>query len=225
MCWRFNWCISCRYDCRHQNYRSKKLNILAYIVYSFGPMGTYIAYFVDPEGWASTMLQNGTTQEYINAMNNAAAWWVLVIMIVGTALIAWLSGLVGCKLLRKQFEKGWYYSMTGETRKRKWGICFDPRTKVLLLIISMIIATTAPSLSYECALILLIAVMGVLCGKVRYSIIGTIVFLVLYLFTTLYLGNVTGTALYHVHSMAVLGFQGVSLWNVGRNCRIHDQSK
>ena len=83
--------------------------------------------------------------------------------------------------------------MTGETRKRKWGICFDPRTKVLLLIISMIIATTAPSLSYECALILLIAVMGVLCGKVRYSIIGTIVFLVLYLFTTLYLGNVTGT--------------------------------
>ena len=84
--------------------------------------------------------------------------------------------------------------MTGETRKRKWGICFDPRTKVLLLIISMIIATTAPSLSYECALILLIAVMGILCGKVRYSIIGTIVFLVLYLFTTLYLGNVTGTA-------------------------------
>ena len=84
--------------------------------------------------------------------------------------------------------------MTGETRKRKWGICFDPRTKVLLLIISMIIATTAPSLSYQCALILLIAVMGVLCGKVRYSIIGTIVFLVLYLFTTLYLGNVTGTA-------------------------------
>ena len=79
--------------------------ILAYIVYSFGPMGTYIAYFVDPEGWASTMLQNGTTQEYINAMNDAAAWWVLVIMIVGTALIAWLSGLVGCKLLRKQFEK------------------------------------------------------------------------------------------------------------------------
>ena len=70
--------------------------------------------------------------------------------------------------------------MTGETRKRKWGICFDPRTKVLLLIISMIIATTAPSLSYECALILLIAVMGILCGKVRYSIIGTIVFLVLY---------------------------------------------
>ena len=45
-----------RYDCSTKNYRSKKLNILAYIVYSFGPMGTYIAYFVDPEGWASTMV-------------------------------------------------------------------------------------------------------------------------------------------------------------------------
>ena len=55
--------------------------------------------------------------------------------------------------------------MTGETRKRKWDICFDPRTKVLLLIISMIIATTAPSLSYECALILLIALWGYSAGK------------------------------------------------------------
>lgn len=115
--------------------------------------------------------------------------------------------------------------MTSETRKRKWDICFDPRTKVLLLIISMIIATTAPSLSYECALILLIAFMGILCGKVRYSIIGTIVFLALYLFTTLYLGNVTGTAYTMFTAWLSLGFQGVSLWNVGRNCRIHDKSK
>lgn len=88
-----------------RGYRSYRMNILAYIVYSFGPMGTYIAYFADPAGWASTMLQNGTTQEYINAMNNAAAWWVLVIMIFGTALIAGLSGFVGSKLLKKQFEK------------------------------------------------------------------------------------------------------------------------
>ncbi len=88
-----------------KNYRSKRMNILSYIVYSFGPMGTYIVYFADPEGWASTMLQNGTTQEYINAMNDAATWWVLIIMIVGTALVAWLSGFVGCRLLKKQFEK------------------------------------------------------------------------------------------------------------------------
>lgn len=88
-----------------RNYRSRKMNVLAYIVYSFGPMGTYIAYFVNPQAWASTMLQNGTTQEYIDAMNASAAWWVLIVMVIGTALVAGLSGFVGSKLLRKQFEK------------------------------------------------------------------------------------------------------------------------
>lgn len=88
-----------------KKYRSKKMNILAYIVYSFGPTGTYFAYFIDPRAWASTMLKNGTTQDYINAMNDTASWWILIIMIVGTVLVAWLSGFIGSKLLKKQFEK------------------------------------------------------------------------------------------------------------------------
>ncbi|SHH82679.1 energy-coupling factor transport system substrate-specific component [Sporobacter termitidis DSM 10068] len=88
-----------------KKYRSKKMNILAYIVYSFGPTGTYFAYFIDPQTWASTMLKKGTTEDYINAMNNTADWRVLVIMIVGTILVAWLSGFIGSKLLKKQFEK------------------------------------------------------------------------------------------------------------------------
>ncbi|PWJ49418.1 MptD family putative ECF transporter S component [Faecalicatena contorta] len=88
-----------------KKFRSKKMNILAYIVYSFGPTGTYFAYFIDPEAWAGTMLKNGTTQGYINAMNDTASWSILVIMIVGTVLIAWLSGFVGSRLLKKQFEK------------------------------------------------------------------------------------------------------------------------
>ena len=50
-------------------------------------MGTYIAYFADPEGWANTMLKNGTTQEYIRTMNDAASWWVLAVMIIGTILV------------------------------------------------------------------------------------------------------------------------------------------
>ena len=74
-------------------------------MYSFGPMGTYLVYFADPEGWANTMLRNGTTQEYITAMNDAAAWWTLIVMVAGTILVAWLSGSVGSKLLKKQFEK------------------------------------------------------------------------------------------------------------------------
>ena len=38
-------------------------------------------------------------------MNDTASVTVLIIMIVGTILVAGLSGLVGSKLLKKQFEK------------------------------------------------------------------------------------------------------------------------
>lgn len=83
--------------------------------------------------------------------------------------------------------------------KEKKAIRFDPRTKILLLIFSMIVATTAPDLRYECILILFIAVFGFVCRKFRYSLIGTGVFVVLYLFTVLYLQNGTGT----IHTMFI----------------------
>lgn len=88
-----------------KGYRSKKVNIMAYIVYSLGPTGTYLAYFINPEAWAGTMLKNGTTQDYIDAMQSAADWWVLVVMYAGTILVAGISGYVGSKMLKKQFEK------------------------------------------------------------------------------------------------------------------------
>ena len=141
-----------------KNYRSIKMDIIAYIVYSFGQMGTYLVYFADPKGWAATMLQNGTTQEYITAMNDAAAWRTLIVMVAG--------------------QKG-------------KPIYFDPRTKIILLILSMIVAAIASSLAYECVLILLIAGMGILCGKMRYSLIGAVVFFLLYLFAVFYLQNIT----------------------------------
>ena len=51
------------------------------------------------------MLKNGTTQDYIDAMQSAADWWVLVVMYIGTILVAGISGYVGSKMLKKQFEK------------------------------------------------------------------------------------------------------------------------
>ena len=85
--------------------RSKSVNIISYIVYAFGTTGTYFAYFINPQAWVSAMLNNGTTQEYINTMQASANKWVLIIMIVGTILVSGISGLVGSKLLKKQFEK------------------------------------------------------------------------------------------------------------------------
>ena len=46
-------------------YKSKKLNSLSYILFSLGGTGSYIVFFADPNGWAQTMLGNGTEQSYI----------------------------------------------------------------------------------------------------------------------------------------------------------------
>ena len=71
--------------------------------------------------------------------------------------------------------------MTGETRKRKWGICFDPADKSASANYQHDYCNNSPISLIRMCFDLLIAGMGILCGKVRYSIIGTIVFLVLYL--------------------------------------------
>lgn len=88
-----------------KGYRSTKINIVAYIIYSLGSTGTYLVYFINPQAWIGTMLKNGTEQDYIDAMQSAADWWVLIVMLAGTVLVAVISGCIGSKMLKKQFEK------------------------------------------------------------------------------------------------------------------------
>lgn len=88
-----------------RKYKSVKMNILAYAIFSLGLTGAYIVYFADPAGWTASMLANGTTQSYIDTMNQAAAPVVLITMYAGTIIVALLSGLGGKNLLKKQFEK------------------------------------------------------------------------------------------------------------------------
>ena len=86
-------------------YKRKKINALSYILLSLGGTASYLVFFADPDGWAKTMLGNGTEQSYIDTMRTTGTVWILVIMLVGTVLAAALSAFVGCKMLRKQFEK------------------------------------------------------------------------------------------------------------------------
>ena len=51
------------------------------------------------------MLKKGTEQEYIDKMNSVAGPGVMIIMVVGTIVVATLSGLLGLRLMKKQFEK------------------------------------------------------------------------------------------------------------------------
>lgn len=86
-------------------YKSKKLNSLAYILFSLGSTGTYILFFVDPNGWAQTMLGNGTEQSYIDTMQATANTGILVAMFAAVLITSAIRAFVGCKLLKKQFEK------------------------------------------------------------------------------------------------------------------------
>lgn len=86
-------------------YKLKKINILSYMLLCLGGTGSYLVFFADPKGWASTMMKNGTEQTYIDTMQTTASTWVLIAMLVGTLAAAAVSALVGSRMLKKQFEK------------------------------------------------------------------------------------------------------------------------
>ena len=87
------------------DYRNKAVNLLSYMLMSLGGVYTYVVFFIDPQGWASTMLENGTAQSYIDTMSASAPSWLLAVIIIGTLAIAAFSGWIGGKLMKKQFEK------------------------------------------------------------------------------------------------------------------------
>lgn len=88
-----------------KNYKSKKMNILSYMLFCLGATGSYIIFFIDPAGWGNTMLKNGTEQSYIDTMTASAPSWLLAVILIGTLAVAAFSGWVGTKMLKKQFEK------------------------------------------------------------------------------------------------------------------------
>lgn len=63
------------------------------------------------------------------------------------------------------------------------GLWIDPRTKIVILFLCVLSATMAPSMGYEMLLVLLICCFGIACRKVRYSIMGALVYTALYFIT------------------------------------------
>lgn len=86
-------------------YKSVRMNIFSYIIMSLGAVGTYVVFFINPAAWAHTMLKKGTEQTYINTMTANAPKWLLVVIILGTIVVASFSGWIGSKMLKKQFDK------------------------------------------------------------------------------------------------------------------------
>ena len=88
-----------------KDFKNMVLNVIAYIIYSLGPMGTYLVFFFNRQSWISFMLNKGTQQDYIDQMNSVASTQMIISMILGTVIVALLSGLLGVRLMKKQFIK------------------------------------------------------------------------------------------------------------------------
>ena len=73
------------------------------------------------------------------------------------------------------------------------GLWLDPRTKIILLLLCVFQAMLAPSLQYEFGLVVVIGLLGVICGKGKYALKGILFYALLYLFTVWVMGNMTGT--------------------------------
>ena len=69
----------------------------------------------------------------------------------------------------------------------------DPRAKLFLILLCVLSAMFAPSLSFQFALVVLIGLLAALCGKWRYALRGIIVYALICLFTGWCMGAFTGT--------------------------------
>lgn len=76
---------------------------------------------------------------------------------------------------------------------QKKGLWLDPRTKIVLLLLCVFSAMSAPSLRYELGLVVLIGILGICYGKWKYALNGIIFYALIYLFTVWVMGSMTGT--------------------------------
>ena len=81
------------------------LNIISYMLYSLAAIFPYIMFFFAREKYMSYLLQKGTDQAYLDTMAQSGQSWIFPVIVIGTLVVAFISGIFGKKLLKKQFEK------------------------------------------------------------------------------------------------------------------------
>ncbi len=67
--------------------------------------------------------------------------------------------------------------------KPKAGLWLDPRTKLLLLLLTVLGATMAPSLLYELGLVILVALIALVLGEWKKAVLGFTAYVLFYLLT------------------------------------------
>ena len=81
--------------------------------------------------------------------------------------------------------------MSGQRQKQ--GLWLDPRTKLFLILICVLASMFAPSLAYQFALVILIAVLGAFFGKWKYVMKAVCFYALVCLLTVWIMAELTGT--------------------------------
>jgi len=81
--------------------------------------------------------------------------------------------------------------MSGERQKK--GLWLDPRAKLFLILICVLASMFAPSLAYQFALVVLIAILGTFFGKWKYVIKAVCFYAVICVLTVWIMAEMTGT--------------------------------
>ncbi|GKX27619.1 membrane protein [Vallitalea longa] len=86
-------------------FKNNKLNILGFMIFSLNPIGSYMMLWINQSKYIEYLVGKGTEQTYMDTMVATAKDWMLPAMVIGTLLLAFISALLGKRLLKKQFEK------------------------------------------------------------------------------------------------------------------------
>lgn len=86
-------------------YRNIKLNILSYILLCTSTLGPYLAFFFTRESYITYMLEKGNDPAYMETMSASGQMWILPVMVIGNLVVSCLGGMLGSRLLRRQFRK------------------------------------------------------------------------------------------------------------------------
>jgi energy-coupling factor transport system substrate-specific component len=86
-------------------YRSRRLSVLAYAVYSAWYVGPMMPIFYDREAYFSGPSMQMMGADYVSQMQALLSPGVLVAFDLSTIVFGLLGGLLGLRLMRKHFEK------------------------------------------------------------------------------------------------------------------------
>ena len=86
-------------------FRSPGLNTVSYVVLALAPLASYVMVWINQQSYRAYLVGKGTDDSYMNTMIAAANQWLLVAIVVGTLLAAWLGTLLGRRMLARHLTR------------------------------------------------------------------------------------------------------------------------